>query len=329
MASIASAKNIFLSALGFLARGGEAAGAASSLRILQDQRRSGITAGDRLSFSVAQKLQSQTMTLRSALNNAAQAGTIAETAAGGLSSVTGALERMRELAEFAGDGGITGDERAYANAEFQSLKSDIENTLASTSFDGDLLLGGATLSGIATDPLEMEFALAEAEDAVTLSIDSSGLQNVLPGSSGVLDSQAHAAAALAEVETALAAARELEAHANAVADSLDAAGAGIESRIGVLERTGREVEDFQRKAALGQLADAIRQLNGAASGAIQEQQVNNLFAHLLDIERPAPEEAKDAFAPDAAASGSAADSAASTSGGGAAGYAASSSGEGE
>ena len=115
-----------------------------------------------------------------------------QTADGGLSVQQEGLQRVRELAVQAGNGTLTDDQRAALNQEAQQILEGIDQTAAQTEFNGQTLLDGSQ-TGVPVD----------AEGNVELTIDESTTSSL--GVSGVdLSTQAGAAAALDQVDSALA-----------------------------------------------------------------------------------------------------------------------------
>jgi flagellin len=66
------------------------------------------------------------------------------TAEGALNEVASILQRMRELAVQSSNGTLTTSDRLATDAEFQSLKSEIDNITSYTTFNGYQMLQGST-----------------------------------------------------------------------------------------------------------------------------------------------------------------------------------------
>jgi flagellin len=71
---------------------------------------------------------------------------LAQTAEGGLSTVTDALQRMRELAVQAANGSNSTSDRANLDTEYQQLASEVTRIAEQTKFNGKAILG-ATEAG--------------------------------------------------------------------------------------------------------------------------------------------------------------------------------------
>jgi flagellin len=114
-----------------------------------------------------------------------------QTADGGLSVQQEGLQRVRELAVQAGNGTLTDDQRAALNNEAQQILEGIDQTAAQTEFNGQALLDGSQ-TGVPVDP----------GGNVELTINESTTSSL--GVSGVdISTQAGAAAALDQVDTAI------------------------------------------------------------------------------------------------------------------------------
>ena len=114
-----------------------------------------------------------------------------QTADGGLSVQQEGLQRVRELAVQAANGTLNDDQRAALNQEAQQILEGIDQTAAQTEFNGQALLDGSQ-TGVPVVP----------GGNVELTIDESTTASM--GVSGVdLGTQADAAAALEQVDTAI------------------------------------------------------------------------------------------------------------------------------
>jgi flagellin len=102
-------------------------------------------ADDASGLAIATKMDSQIRGMNVAIRNSNDAISFAQTADGGLSSVTDSLQRMRELAVQGANG--TTDNASLA-AEFGQLQSEITRVTGNTNFNGTNTLGAAAATGL-------------------------------------------------------------------------------------------------------------------------------------------------------------------------------------
>lgn len=101
---------------------------------------------DVASYSIASRLQSQITGLKQASSNAAQGTSLLQVASGGLSQISDVLSQLKTLSIQASSSAITDIDRAYLQAQFDSLLDSIDSIARSTTFNSVNLLDG-TLSG--------------------------------------------------------------------------------------------------------------------------------------------------------------------------------------
>jgi len=99
---------------------------------------------DVAALSISTRQQSQVRSLRQALVNSAQAGSLLQVAYGGLSQISGLLDSLKSLAVQANSAALSDNERAFLNQEFTSYLSEIDRIASTTNFNGINLLDGST-----------------------------------------------------------------------------------------------------------------------------------------------------------------------------------------
>lgn len=115
----------------------------SSLEKLSSGFRINKAADDAAGLVVSEGLKSQIGGLTVAARNAQDGVNVAQTADGALSTQTDILQRMRDLAVQASNGGTQDTTaRNAANTEFQQLSSELTRIAGSTAFGGQQLLDG-------------------------------------------------------------------------------------------------------------------------------------------------------------------------------------------
>lgn len=123
---------------------------------------------DAAGLAVGTKLQNDVSILQQASTNAAHGASLLQTADGGAAKIADLLERMKSLAAQSLSGAVTDTERAYINAEYTQLISEVNSIASGTRFNGESLLDGT--SDFATG---VDFLLGTdaATDSLTVTID--------------------------------------------------------------------------------------------------------------------------------------------------------------
>ena len=114
---------------------------AQSVKTLLSARPDAATSQLKMSEAVA--LQTQSSGLRQASLTIARTASQVSAADAGASTIQRTLVRMNQLAERAADPSATADTRSALNEEFQSLRANIQKTVASTRFENASLLDGS------------------------------------------------------------------------------------------------------------------------------------------------------------------------------------------
>jgi flagellin len=115
-----------------------------SLEKLSSGFRINRAADDAAGLSISEGLRSQVGGLKVAVRNAQDGVNVAQTADGALNETTSILQRMRDLAVQASNGGSQdADAKAASNQEFQQLNSELTRIAGATKFGGQALLDGS------------------------------------------------------------------------------------------------------------------------------------------------------------------------------------------
>ena len=94
-------------------------------------------------IAISNRMDAQIKGVGVASDNTNDGISVVETADGALSEITAILQRMNQLANQAGDGVKTDDDRALINDEIIQLKQEIERIAKDTEFNGMPLLDGS------------------------------------------------------------------------------------------------------------------------------------------------------------------------------------------
>lgn len=97
---------------------------------------------DAAGLAIANKLRAEVRSLQQASRNAAQGISMLQIADGAVNTISGILDRMKELASASNSASI-GTERTKLDAEFQALKAEIGRIAATTQYQGSALVDGS------------------------------------------------------------------------------------------------------------------------------------------------------------------------------------------
>src|SRR5918911_3010660 len=183
---------------------------ASSLEKLSSGLRINRAADDAAGLSISQGLQSQIGGLQVAARNAQDGINVVQTADGALGESEAILQRMRDLAVQAANGGSQdATAQAAADTEFQQLNKELDRIATTTSFNGNALLSGAFSGAFQVDSgtvagsvitVDLTSGAGGALNGLTITgLDSAGLAT----GAASLTSTGNATAAITTLDTAL------------------------------------------------------------------------------------------------------------------------------
>ncbi len=115
---------------------------ATSMQRLSSGLRVNSAKDDAAGLAIANRMDAQIRGINVAIRNANDGISLAQTAEGALSTVTDALQRMRELAVQAQNGSNGTSDRADLDAEYQQLSAEITRIATQTKFNGNAIIGG-------------------------------------------------------------------------------------------------------------------------------------------------------------------------------------------
>lgn len=116
---------------------------ATSLQRLSSGLRINSAKDDAAGLAISERMTTQIRGMNVAMRNASDGVSLAQTAEGSLDSVSGALQRIRELAVQSANATNSASDRAALDAEAQQLKSEIDRVATQTNFNGVKLLDGS------------------------------------------------------------------------------------------------------------------------------------------------------------------------------------------
>lgn len=125
-------------------------------------------ADDAAGLSISEGLRSQIGGLKQAVANSQDGVNVVQTADGALTEVHAILQRMRNLAVQASNGGSQdSNAQAAANTEFTQLKTELDRIAKTTAFGGNKLLNGSYSGTFQVG------ANNTADDRISVALDSS------------------------------------------------------------------------------------------------------------------------------------------------------------
>src|SRR4029078_13040243 len=116
---------------------------ATSMQRLSSGLRVNSAGDDGAGLAIATRMSAQIRGITVAIRNANDGISLAQTAEGALSTVTDALQRMRELAVQSMNGSNGTTDRANLDTEFQALSSEIIRIATQTKFNGTAIIGAS------------------------------------------------------------------------------------------------------------------------------------------------------------------------------------------
>jgi flagellin len=153
---------------------------------------------DAAGLAISTGLQSDVTALEQAATNASQASSILQIADGALSNISDILQRMKALATQSNSGAVTDTQRAYLDAEYQELNSEIDGIATGTRYNGESLLDGT-----GTFASGVDFMVGtDVTDKISVTIDSASATDLAVDTTDVT-SQTNAQTALAALDTAI------------------------------------------------------------------------------------------------------------------------------
>lgn len=113
---------------------------ATSMQRLSSGLRINSAKDDAAGLAIATRMDAQFRGINVAVRNANDGISLAQTAEGGLQTLTDMVQRMRELAVQASNGTNTSSDLSALNQEYTQLSTEIQRTVSSVQFNGQSLL---------------------------------------------------------------------------------------------------------------------------------------------------------------------------------------------
>ena len=179
-----------------------------SLEKLSSGYRINRAADDAAGLAISEGLRSQIGGLKVAVRNAQDGISVVQTAEGALNESQAILQRMRDLAVQAANGGSQdATAQAAADTEFQQLNAELDRIAGTTTFNGNGLLNGSFNGAFQIDSstatgsvIQVDITASGVLSGLTITgLDSTGLAT----GTADLTSTANAVTAIGTLDTAL------------------------------------------------------------------------------------------------------------------------------
>ncbi|MBX2859655.1 MAG: hypothetical protein KTR14_00345 [Vampirovibrio sp.] len=143
------------------------AGANKSMERLASAKRINRASDDTAGLALLNNLNSEIRGSNAALTNIQTGNSALEIAEGGLSSIQGNLQRIRELSVQGANSFLSSDQQNAIAGEIQQLTADIDRIAQSTTFNGQPLLDGTASQTLQIGPNTTDTTTVNISSAVT------------------------------------------------------------------------------------------------------------------------------------------------------------------
>jgi flagellin len=212
---------------------------------------------DAAGLAISQVMTAQIRGLNQAVRNANDAISLLQTADGAMIEQSNMMQRMRELAVQAATDTVTTDQKAYLNAEFQNLRTEIDRIGTTTQWNGANLLDKSAASNTGVYTFQVG-AQSTTGNTVTVTIDkatTAGIYSAIDSTAVVdISTTANASGAIGALNTALTASNNQRATIGAKINQLNYAADNL-SNISMNTAASRSrIEDTDYAQASTELA---------------------------------------------------------------------------
>jgi flagellin len=227
---------------------------------------------DAAGLAIATSMTSQIRGMNTAIRNANDGISMAQTAEGALDEVSNMLQRIRELAVQSASGTYSDDDRTNLQTEVGELGAQIDDIVSNTKFNGVTLFGAADVT------VDIQTG-SNNGDTVTLTISA---LDVSAATASDISDVAGANTAMDDVDTALKAVNTTRASLGAGQSRLSSVVNNLTSNVNNLSDARSRIEDADYSAETTNLAKA--QILSQASTAMLAQ-ANQSQSNVLTLLR--------------------------------------------
>lgn len=246
----------------------------TSLQRLSSGLRVNSARDDAAGLGIATNMSAQTRGMTVASRNANDGISLAQTAEGGLATITDHLQRMRELATQAASGQYDSVNLAALDKEFLALQDEISRVATATTFNGKQILGSDN-----TMSFQIGAGVAGANELAVTTVATS-MTGIVTGLS--VSSAGGATAAMSAIDTALNTVNTDRAGLGALQSRFDGIVTQLSAQIENTEAARSRIMDTDYAAETANLSRAqILQQAGTAMLA----QANTIPQNVLSLLR--------------------------------------------
>jgi len=229
---------------------------------------------DAAGLAISTRISSDITTLQQAATNAAQATAILQTADGGASNISDILARMKSLASESASGTTVQSSRAYIQAEFANLNTEIDNIAKGTRYSGQPLLDGSTFTGVSV--------LVGSAGSDTISISLSSLTSTtLAVNTLSVGTQTGATAALSSLDSAIDTVSNARAIIGAQESQFNFSASSIQTQTQNLHAANSAIKDVDIAAEQAALSSAQVKVQAAVAAETSANQMPQALLKLL------------------------------------------------
>jgi flagellin len=229
---------------------------ADTMARLSSGKRINTAADDAAGVAIASRLQAESRGLNQAVRNANDAQAMIDTAEGALVEAVNILQRMRELAVQSSNDTNNSSDRTNLHTEFSALKTELTRIEESTTWAGVKILdgsGGAATNGVFKYMVGTGRTDTSATDQITVTFGN--ITTMIAALSGAsLTSQASAAAAIEDADTAIGLVNTERATLGSVSNRLDHTVSNLGNNVSNIESARSRIEDADFAAESAALA---------------------------------------------------------------------------
>lgn len=214
--------------------------------------------------------------LQQAAINTTHGQAVLQTADGALSNISDILQRMKALTAQSQTGTVSDTERAYIDAEYQELLSELNDIATTTTFNGEALLDGAGAYSTGVDFL----VGTAATDVLTVTLSDVTTAGLAIDTTSV-ETAANAATAMAAIDLAIEAVSEERAKVGATLSRFSYRAGVIDTSIENLEAAKSALMDVDIAAEQTKFTNAQTLTQAAISALSQANSMNQQLLKLV------------------------------------------------
>jgi len=196
-------------------------------------------ADDAAGSAVAQNLSTRSRSARQAIRNSNDGISVIQTAESATKEVLGIMDRMRELAVQSASETLEDGERAYVDAEFDQLRSEVDRIATSTEFNDIKLADGTSTALVVQVGVDNNTSSRISISLGDISVSGIGMT----GTAIDLSKASSAKAAIATIDTAMDSVNKIRSDYGAVQNRLSSAINNTSSYVEALDGAASQIRD--------------------------------------------------------------------------------------